>query len=128
MKKLNSSLCIILIVITAFCTTTCSKDKDSDGIPILLGNLGGLWKSGDDSFTFQDLDGQLAGSGFINKRNGNIANSIISGKVFTFDLIYEDDDKKVEHPYRGTMKPSKTVITLTLLEPSGRSIDFTKQQ
>ena len=126
MKKLNSSLCIILIVITAFCTTTCSKG--SDDIPILLGNLGGFWKSGDDSFTFQDKDGQLAGSGFIGGRKGDIANGIISDKVFTFDLIYNDDVKKKKHPYRGTMMPSKTVITLTLLEPAGRSVDFTKQQ
>jgi hypothetical protein len=122
MKKLNSSICIILIVITAFCTTTCSKDKGSDSIPILLGNLEGFWKSGNDSFTFQDQDGKLAGSGFIGGRNGDIDNSNISGKVFTFDLKFADNSIK---SYSGTMLASKTTLKLTLLGEN--TTTFTKQ-
>jgi hypothetical protein len=126
MKKLNSSLYTILIVITFICTTSCGKESGGSGggggIAVLLGDLIGFWQSGSDSFTFQEDNGKLGGSGEFGGRNGTVNNSKINNTSFTFDLTF-DDDNSVKS-YSGTIDATKKVLKLT---SSGATFTFNKQ-
>ena len=126
MKKLNSSLYTILIVITFICTTSCGKESGSGGggggIAVLLGDLIGFWQSGTDSFTFQEDNGKLGGTGEFGGRGGVVNNSKINNTSFTFDLTF-DDDQSVKS-YSGTIDATKKVLKLT---SSGTTFTFNKQ-
>jgi hypothetical protein len=125
MKKLNSPLYVILIVITAFCTSTCGKSSDGGGgggVIVLLGDLIGFWQSGNDSFTFDGQGGQLGGSGTVGGRSGEVTNGKIDKYLVTFDLVF-DDDNSVKS-YKGTIDESKKVLKLT---SPGSTATFTKQ-
>ncbi|TSJ43403.1 hypothetical protein FO440_04205 [Mucilaginibacter corticis] len=121
MKKLNVSYYIILIAIATFFIAGCSKDSDS-GTAIFLGDLAGFWQSGNDSFTFQQDNGQLDGSGEIGGRSGEVTNGVFSKTTVTFNLVF-DDDKSVRS-YKGTIDKTKKILTLT--SSAGKST-FTKQ-
>lgn len=126
MKKLNSSLYTILIVITFICITSCGKESGGGGggggIAVLLGDLIGFWQSGNDSFTFQEDNGKLGGSGTVGGRSGTVNNSKINSTSFTFDLTF-DDDQTVKS-YSGTIDATKKVLKLT---SSGTTFTFNKQ-
>ena len=121
MKKLNSSIYIMLILVTAFFVATCSKNSDG-GTAILLGDAIGFWQSGNDSFTFQQDNGQLDGSGEIGGRSGEVTNGVFNKTTMTFNLVF-DDDKSVRS-YKGTIDKTKKKLTLTW---SGGTSTFTKQ-
>lgn len=125
MKKLNSSLYTILIVITFICTASCGKESSGGGggggIAVLLGDLIGFWQSGTDSFTFQDDNSKLGGSGEFGGRNGTVNNSKINNTSFTFDLVFDDQTVK---SYSGTIDATKKVLKLT---SSGTTFTFNKQ-
>jgi hypothetical protein len=122
MKKLNSSLYTILIVITFICTASCGKESGGGGgIAVLLGDLIGFWQSGTDSFTFQDDNSKLGGSGEFGGRNGTVNNSKINNTSFTFDLVFDDQTVK---SYSGTIDATKKVLKLT---SSGTTFTFNKQ-
>jgi len=121
MKKLNSSLYVILFVITGFCTTNCGKDSSGGGgVAVLLGDLIGFWQSGSDSFTFDDQGGQLGGSGTVGGKTGTVTNASINNTVVTFDLVFNVGKTS----YSGTIDASKKILKLT---SSGATITFTKQ-
>lgn len=120
MKKLNSSVYVILFVITCFFTTNCGKDSSGGGVAVLLGDLIGFWQSGSDSFTFQDQGGQLGGSGTVGGKTGTVTNASINNTVFTFDLVFNVGKTS----YSGTIDASKKVLKLTA---SGATVNFNKQ-
>ena len=123
MKKLSTSFYIILIAVTAaFCVATCSKNNDDSGNAIFLGDLVGFWQSGNDSFTFQQDNGQLDGSGEIGGRSGEVTSGVFTKTTVTFNLVF-DDDKSVRS-YKGTIDKTKKILTLT--SSAGKST-FTKQ-
>jgi hypothetical protein len=126
MKKLNSPLYVILIVVTAFFTTTCGKTDSGGGgggggVIVLLGDLIGFWQSGSDSFTFENQDGKLGGSGTVGGKTGQVSNSKINNTLVTFDLTFDDNSVK---SYSGTIDQSKKVLTLT---SGGTTATFNKQ-
>lgn len=122
MKKLNSCVYIILILITAFCFATCSKDSSDSGNAILLEDLPGFWQSGTDSFTFQNDSGKLDGSGEIGGKSGEVKNGVFSKTSVTFDFVF--DESKIVVSYKGTIDKTKKILTLT--SSAGKST-FTKQ-
>jgi len=122
MKKLNSSIYIILILITAFCLATCSKDSSDSGTAILLEDLPGFWQSGNDSFTFQKDNNQLDGSGEIGGRSGEVTNGVFNKTTVTFNFVF--DDNKSVRSYKGTIDKTKKKLTLT---SSAGTSTFTKQ-
>lgn len=126
MKKLNSPLYVILIVIMALCTSTCGKSGDGGGggggVIVLLGDLIGFWQTDSDSFTFGNQDGKLSGSGTVGGRSGDVTNSKIEKYQFSFDLVFNDDNSVKS--YTGTIDESKKVIKLT---SGGTTTTFNKQ-
>jgi hypothetical protein len=114
MRKLNSPLYVILIVIMAFCTSTCGKSGDGGsgggGVIVLLGDLIGFWQTDNDSFTFGNQDGKLSGSGTVGNKTGDVTNSKIDKYQFSFDLLFNDNSVK---SYTGTIDESKKSIKLT---------------
>jgi hypothetical protein len=128
MKKLNSSLCIILLVISAFSVTSCGKGGDGDsggggGIIVLLGDLIGFWQSSsNDSFTFNDNGGQLGGVGTVGGRSGTVSNGVTNKTVITFNLTF-DDNHSVKS-YQGTIDATKKILKLT---SAGITETFNKQ-
>jgi hypothetical protein len=125
MRKLNSPLYVILIVIMAFCTSTCGKSSDGGGggggVIVLLGDLIGFWQTDNDSFTFGNQDGKLSGSGTVGNRTGDVTNSKIDKYQFSFDLLFNDNSVK---SYTGTIDESKKSIKLT---SGGITTTFNKQ-
>jgi hypothetical protein len=125
MKKLNSPLYVILIVIMAFCTSSCGKSGDGGGggggVIVLLGDLIGFWQTDNDSFTFGNQDGKLSGSGTVGNKTGDVTNSKIDKYQFSFDLLFNDNSVK---SYTGTIDESKKSIKLT---SGGTTTTFNKQ-
>jgi hypothetical protein len=125
MRKLNSPLYVILIVIMAFCTSTCGKSGDGGGggggVIVLLGDLIGFWQTDNDSFTFGNQDGKLSGSGTVGNKTGDVTNSKIDKYQFSFDLLFNDNSVK---SYTGTIDESKKSIKLTT---GGTTTTFNKQ-
>ncbi|HEX8020597.1 hypothetical protein [Mucilaginibacter sp.] len=126
MKKLNSPLYVILIVIMALCTSTCGKSSDGGGgggggVIVLLGDLIGFWQTDSDSFTFGNQDGKLSGSGTVGGKTGDVTNSKIDKYQFSFDLLFSDNSTK---SYTGTIDESKKSIKLTT---GGTTTTFNKQ-
>jgi hypothetical protein len=125
MRKLNSPLYVILIVIMAFCTSTCGKSGDGGGggggVIVLLGDLIGFWQTDNDSFTFGNQDGKLSGSGTVGNKTGDVTNSKIDKYQFSFDLLFNDNSVK---SYTGTIDESKKSIKLT---SGGTTTTFNKQ-
>ena len=122
MKKLSSAIYIVLILVTAFSISSCSKDNTDNGNAILLDDIIGFWQSGNDSFTFQQDNGQLDGSGEIGGRSGEVTNGVFTKTTVAFNLVF-DDDKSVRS-YKGTIDKTKKILTLT--SSAGKST-FTKQ-
>jgi hypothetical protein len=125
MRKLNSPLYVILIVIMAFCTSSCGKSGDGGGggggVIVLLGDLIGFWQTDNDSFTFGNQDGKLSGSGTVGNKTGDVTNSKIDKYQFSFDLLFNDNSVK---SYTGTIDESKKSIKLTT---GGTTTTFNKQ-
>lgn len=125
MKKLKSPLYVILIVISAFCTTSCGKDDGGGGgggVAVLLGDLFGFWQSGNDSFTFNGLDDKLGGTGTVGGKTGTVGNGKINKTIVTFDLVF--DDNSGTKSYSGTIDATKTKLKLT---SGSTTTTFTKQ-
>jgi hypothetical protein len=122
MKKLKLTLCVILIVITALGTSRCGKEGGGGGIAILLGDLIGFWQNANDSFIFQEQEGQLGGTGTIGGRSGNVINSKINNDLVTFDLVFNDDNSVKS--YTGSIDASKKNLKLV---SAGTAATFAKQ-
>jgi hypothetical protein len=124
MKKLKLALYTTLIFFTATCVTSCTKDGgggDGGGTAVLLGDLIGFWQNNTDSFTFQNTNGQLDGSGTIGGKTGKVANGVFNKSVVTFSLTFTDNSVK---NYSGTIDATKKKLTLS---SSGETATFTKQ-